>query len=249
MLEEMRLKLLIKRKQSLKYQIMLILMEEHKKARLGFEHIGTYDGGNELWFDPQSWEKMRKKIGKYISNNYREKFKTSDSNYVFGLFSMEKDLCFLEQMDEHSQIDNSNNTKTAHTQDNDDINQNEHSQMDNSNNTKTVHKQEDIIINKYEENPFTLKFIMTDHGYSYQYNNYIRSPEKLQKKANLFILITLIYYIASWLIENPVEFFKKLYVFLNDKIYINWNMIPTIILVLLIFIIICKFVKFLINSR
>ena len=69
------------------YQIMIILMEEHKKARLAKnDYIGIYDGGDSLTFDKESWKKMKKKIKAYITINYKETFSTMYDSHIIGLF-------------------------------------------------------------------------------------------------------------------------------------------------------------------
>lgn len=184
MLEKLRLNYLINKKQSLKYQIMLILMEEHKRARLGDKFIGSYNGGNELLFDSNTWNKMKNKIEKYISDNYKDDFKKSDVNYILGLFSKEQELCSLE-------IYNKNIRNIADTNEEDEINI-----LSTNFEAKNISESEYII------------FYMTDKGYSYQYNGYKKTQDKLQHSANLFVLMTLIYYIVSWIFPN-FDAFKK----------------------------------------
>ncbi|MCS5420294.1 MULTISPECIES: hypothetical protein [Psychrilyobacter] len=69
-------------------------------------------------------------------------------------------------------------------------------------------------------------FIMCQEGYRYQYNGYKRPDLKLMGKANLFISLTLVYYIIDFL-------FKDLEINLIEKLeYI----IPMIVLSILIFL-------------
>lgn len=167
MIELIKLKYLINKKQSLKYQIMLILMEEHKKARLGEEFIGEYDGGNELLFDPISWKKMKKKIIKYISVNYKENFKRLNNSYIFGLFSERKGLCILRKI----------NLKQTNVE-------------------KNTNQISIFKLSEINDDEYNIGFSMTDAGYSYQYNGYKKTQDKLQYSANLFVFMTLIYYMA-----------------------------------------------------
>lgn len=171
MLENIKLKLYLNKKQSLRYQMMIIFMEEHKKARQGKDHIGIYDGVDTLSFDDSSWKKIFQKFQKFTSKGYRKNFSEEDSNTdtFLGLFSSPNDYCSLRVF----QASN----------------------------------------NRY------IQFTMKDLGYSYQYNGYCKSQDRLQKKANFFIFVTLIYYIISWVFKSPTitlnnNFFKKVFNFL-----------------------------------
>lgn len=220
MREKIRLFYFIRKKQSLKYQIMIILMEEHLRARLDYDSICTYDGGNEIWFDKQAWDKMKNKICKYISKNYKKKFNCFDDDYIIGLFSDEKEFCRLD--------------KTNLYNTNADINI-----IDN----KPENQEEEENHNNYDNGIFKITFLMKDKGYSYQYNNYQRSSTKLQKRANQFIFITLIYYILSWLIEEPLATFETLFKKILEIILlirIDFKVIPTILFVIFILVIIRK---------
>ncbi|MGL4863092.1 MAG: hypothetical protein ACRC4T_08240 [Cetobacterium sp.] len=75
----------INKNQSLKYQIMVILMEEHKKARLGNGNKGLYLGDNRLIFDADHWLKMKKEINKIISETYKEIFLDMSDNQILQI--------------------------------------------------------------------------------------------------------------------------------------------------------------------
>lgn len=214
MLEHVRLKLLIKKRQSLKYQIMILLMEEHMKARLGKDHIGNYDAGNELWFGKSDWDKMKSKIYDYVSKNYKEKIKISDISYIIGLFSEDDEFCHMEI----NNIDSSKISISSNIQDG--------SSAENTSDN-----------NHSSNNIFNAKFTLTDSGYSYQYNGYKRTHDKLQMRANQFVLITFIYYVCSWLIKDPLDSFSKIFKWLwkiMSNLKIDISLIPTILFVLLV---------------
>lgn len=182
MLENMKLKLYLNKKQSLKYQMMIIFMEEHKKARQGKEHIGTYDGSDTLIFDDSSWKKIFQKFQKFTSKGYKKNFieDNSSNDRILSLFSTSNEYCSLRVF------------QTSN--------------------------------NKY------IQFIMKDSGYSYQYNSYCKSQDRLQKKANFFIGVTLLYYVLSWVFKSPEitlsNFFKNTFNFLYPDL-------KTIIIVLI----------------
>lgn len=221
MIEKIKLFYFIRKKQSLKYQIMIILMEEHLKARLDYDSICTYDGGNEIWFDKQAWDKMKNKICKYITKNYKKKFNYFDDDYIIGLFSDEEEFCRLDKNNIYNQNDDINITDNI---------------TDNTTEKDKEHHHNNSDI-------FKITFLMKDKGYSYQYNNYQRSGNKLQKRANQFILITLMYYLLSWLIKDPIVVFKTLFekvLKIMSLIRINFEIIPTILVVIFILAILKK---------
>ncbi|MBC2850342.1 hypothetical protein H5J22_02645 [Cetobacterium sp. 8H] len=162
--------------QSLKYQMMVILMEEHRKARRGKDYIGTYDGIDTLTFDKVSWNKMLEKIKKYVSKEYRENFRKNKINLdmILGIFSTPNDYCSLRYY-------------------------------------------------KIKEQEY-IQFMMKDVGYSYQYNKYSKSQDRLQKKANYFLLMTLVYYVVSWFFDSPkidlTKFLKAFFLVLHQDIKI-----------------------------
>lgn len=101
MIDNIYFRLKLEKKQSLMYQIMIILMEEHKKARLAKnDYIGNYDGGDVLTFDKESWKKMKKKIKDYITVNYKEIFSEMHNSHIIGLFPEDENiLCSLRILD------------------------------------------------------------------------------------------------------------------------------------------------------
>ena len=101
MIDNIYFHLKLEKKQSLMYQIMIILMEEHKKARLAKnDYIGNYDGGDVLTFDKESWKKMKKKIKDYITVNYKETFSEMHDSHIIGLFPEDENiLCSLRILD------------------------------------------------------------------------------------------------------------------------------------------------------
>lgn len=174
----------INKNQSLKYQVMLILMEEHKKARLGNDNKGLYLGDNRLIFDTDHWLKMKKEIKKMVSESYKEMFLEMSDNQILQMMEG-NDLFTFE-------------------------------------------------IKEYARGKPTVIFEMLDSGYSYQYNGYKRSVEKLQKTANTILLATLGYYILSLLLDHIGKFktfFKMIGDFLK-AINIKSEIIPTILLVI-----------------
>lgn len=156
MFENHKLQKYLNKNQSLKYQMMVIIMEEHKKARQGQFHIGNYNGIDTISFDKSSWESMISRISDFISKGYQEKFKKIkiDNDIILGFFASENDYYSVR---------------------------------------------ETVI----SEDVSYIEFTIKDLGYSYQYNGYSKSQDKLQKKANFFIFMTLIYYILSWFFEAP----------------------------------------------
>lgn len=90
----------INKNQSLKYQIMIILMEEHKKARLGNGYNGFYLGDNRLIFDITHWQKMKKEIKKSISETYKEMFLEMSDNEILQM--MENNELFTFEIIEYS---------------------------------------------------------------------------------------------------------------------------------------------------
>lgn len=196
----------LNRSQSLMYQIMLILMEEHKKARLGKGYIGIYDGGDSLVFDKETWKKMRKKILKYISENYKENFSNMQDDYIVGLFPGVEPLCYLRKISLEDIDSNQEDDKIT-------ITKNRNSQK------------------------YIIKFEMTNRGYSYQYNGYKKTQEKLQRTANTFVLMTLIYYILSWVFSDSKELFtiiKNIYIFVKNATFKSTSILLRIICVLII---------------
>ena len=177
----------LKKKQSLMYQIMIILMEEHKKARLAKnDYIGIYDGGDSLTFDKESWKKMKKKIKAYITINYKETFSTMYDSHIIGLFpENENILCSLRM------LDISTSKKVDFKDEDDNI--------------------DELDFDSFLSDNYYIIFKITNKGYSYQYNGYKKSQDKLQEKANLFLLITTIYYLASWVFPNYDEFKKSFF--------------------------------------
>lgn len=62
----------LKENQSLKYQIMLFFMEEHKRARLGIKpFIGEYFGDDKIEFDDENWVKICDLIENSVSQNHK----------------------------------------------------------------------------------------------------------------------------------------------------------------------------------
>ena len=177
----------LKKKQSLMYQIMIILMEEHKKARLAKnDYIGIYDGGDSLTFDKESWKKMKKKIKAYITINYKETFSMMYDSHIIGLFpENENILCSLRM------LDISTSKKVDFKDEDDNI--------------------DELDFDSFLSDNYYIIFKITNKGYSYQYNGYKKSQDKLQEKANLFLLITTIYYLSSWVFPNYDEFKKSFF--------------------------------------
>ena len=80
--------------QSLKYQIMLIFMEEHKRARLGLKSFGEYFGNDSINFNNEEWLKICNVIEKSISNNHKKliddiKNIMTIDEYIFSLIENE----------------------------------------------------------------------------------------------------------------------------------------------------------------
>ena len=88
--------------------------------------------------------------------------------------------------------------------------------LDISTSKKVDFKDEDDNIDELDFDSFLsdnyyIIFKITNKGYSYQYNGYKKSQDKLQEKANLFLLITTIYYLSSWVFPNYDEFKKSFF--------------------------------------
>lgn len=189
MIDNIYFRLKLEKKQSLMYQIMIILMEEHKKARLAKnDYIGNYDGGDVLTFDKESWKKMKKKIKDYITVNYKETFSEMHDSHIIGLFPEDENiLCSLRILDiGNGKFDDLK--KESHESD----------------------KIDEVDSDSYLSDNYYIIFRITNRGYSYQYNGYKKSQDKLQRKANLFLLITTIYYLSSWVFPN-YDSFKKVF--------------------------------------
>ncbi|WP_462422726.1 hypothetical protein ABF218_09945 [Fusobacterium pseudoperiodonticum] len=204
MIDNIYFHLKLEKKQSLMYQIMIILMEEHKKARLAKnDYIGNYDGGDVLTFDKESWKKMKKKIKDYITVNYKETFSEMHDSHIIGLFPEDENiLCSLRILDiGNGKVDNLK--KESHESD----------------------KIDEVDSDSYLSDNYYIIFRITNKGYSYQYNGYKKSQDKLQRKANLFLLITTIYYLSSWVFPNydnfKKAFFRNLDLFRIENSYLK----------------------------
>lgn len=204
MIDNIYFRLKLEKKQSLMYQIMIILMEEHKKARLAKnDYIGNYDGGDVLTFDKESWKKMKKKIKDYITVNYKETFSEMYDSHIIGLFPEDENiLCSLRILDiGNGKVDNLK--KENHESD----------------------KIDEVDSDSYLSDNYYIIFRITNKGYSYQYNGYKKSQDKLQRKANLFLLITTIYYLSSWVFPNydnfKKAFFRNLDLFRIENSYLK----------------------------
>lgn len=204
MIDNIYFHLKLEKKQSLMYQIMIILMEEHKKARLAKnDYIGNYDGGDVLTFDKESWKKMKKKIKDYITVNYKETFSEMHDSHIIGLFPEDENiLCSLRILDiGNGKVDNLK--KESHESD----------------------KIDEVDSDSYLLDNYYIIFRITNKGYSYQYNGYKKSQDKLQRKANLFLLITTIYYLSSWVFPNydnfKKAFFRNLDLFRIENSYLK----------------------------
>ena len=204
MIDNIYFHLKLEKKQSLMYQIMIILMEEHKKARLAKnDYIGNYDGGDVLTFDKESWKKMKKKIKDYITVNYKATFSEMHDSHIIGLFPEDENiLCSLRILDiGNGKVDNLK--KESHESD----------------------KIDEVDSDSYLLDNYYIIFRITNKGYSYQYNGYKKSQDKLQRKANLFLLITTIYYLSSWVFPNydnfKKAFFRNLDLFRIENSYLK----------------------------
>lgn len=204
MIDNIYFHLKLEKKQSLMYQIMIILMEEHKKARLAKnDYIGNYDGGDVLTFDKESWKKMKKKIKDYITVNYKETFSEMHDSHIIGLFPEDENiLCSLRILDiGNGKVDNLK--KESYESD----------------------KIDEVDSDSYLSDNYYIIFRITNKGYSYQYNGYKKSQDKLQRKANLFLLITTIYYLSSWVFPNydnfKKAFFRNLDLFRIENSYLK----------------------------
>ena len=181
MFEKIYFKFKLNKNQSLMYQIMIILMEEHKKARLCKDSIGYYDGANTLTFDKKQWEKMKKKILFLLSENYKEFFKNMNDKYIIGL---------RENIERESNTSNNSNNKDQE---------------------EKIFLKENIFNEEYY-----IAFIIYNKGYSYQYNGYKKTNDKLMITANRFVMLTFFYYVFSWGIDKKLEIFDFL-----KKVYFN----------------------------
>lgn len=195
--------------QSLSYQLMIILMEEHRAARLGQEIVGEYSGGNRLFFDEKSWVRLKLKASKIVSYQYSQQMKDLDNDELLALMS-------------HSE---------------------------------NFYKIEVLKINESACDGGIVSFEMKGEGYSYQYNGYKRSPEKLQRTANRILIATFLYYVVTIFftfekieLKTISTYIPNILKTIPQNIYsytIHWNLLPTII----IFYIIWQIVKKIYNFR
>ena len=224
MLENIYFWFKLNKNQSLMYQIMIVLMEEHKKARLGKNYIGIYDGGDSLVFDKPTWKKMKKKILRYISDSYKDLFSEMQEDYIIGLFPGRVDaLCYLRKLSLAINIGN-----------------------DVKNNVEN--KPEEVTFDRGidHDEKYMIEFSMTNAGYSYQYNGYKKTQEKLQITANRFVLMTLIYYILSWVFPESKVLFSKIndvYSFIKNATFKSTSILLRIVFILAIWEIIKYFFK------
>jgi|GEM_PF-6873031 len=106
-------------KQSLAYQIMLILMNEHYLSRLGLNNLGKSIGDNSLYIEKNE-ENLKKLVDilySFISNNYRNIIKQNIESYeeflifVIALInSIDSDYCMLK---EETFMSNENDNKSS----------------------------------------------------------------------------------------------------------------------------------------
>lgn len=94
--------------QSLKYQIMLILMEEHKRARLGKVYIGNYFGDDCIQFNMEDWKKICKIIERSFSKNHRlileeTKGYMNIDEYIYSLIDSDN-YCYKFYNDEKMEV-------------------------------------------------------------------------------------------------------------------------------------------------
>lgn len=207
MIDNIYFQLKLEKKQSLMYQIMIILMEEHKKARLAKnDYIGNYDGGDILIFDKESWKRMKKKIKGYITVNYKETFSEMHNSHIIGLFPEDENiLCSLRILDvKNTTADDLKKIK---------------------NETPETNEIDEVDSDTYLSDNYYIIFRVTNKGYSYQYNGYKKTQDRLQQKANLFLSITTIYYLSSWIFPNYSDFkesfFNHLDLFRVDNLYLK----------------------------
>lgn len=182
-------------KKSLNYQLMILFMEQHLKARLNIDDkICDYIGGNDIRFSNCQIKKFSRFVIENVSKNYRELFKENDDEWnidvIFGTLSNEHENYFFNFENE------------------------------------------------------TIVFNMTDKGYRYQFNGYIQSEDKrsyesvkLTQKANLFLAITTIYYIVSFIFNDLDydlnKFFKKIF---SSSIFFSFMVINIVLLIIIHFL-------------
>ena len=226
MIDNIYFHLKLEKKQSLMYQIMIILMEEHKKARLAKnDYIGNYDGGDVLTFDKESWKKMKKKIKDYITVNYKETFSEMHDSHIIGLFPEDENiLCSLRILDiGNGKVDNLK--KENHESDKIDEVDSKTELLEKKAYFNESDKIDEVDSDSYLSDNYYIIFRITNKGYSYQYNGYKKSQDKLQRKANLFLLITTIYYLSSWVFPNydnfKKAFFRNLDLFRIENSYLK----------------------------
>ena len=226
MIDNIYFHLKLEKKQSLMYQIMIILMEEHKKARLAKnDYIGNYDGGDVLTFDKESWKKMKKKIKDYITMNYKETFSEMHDSHIIGLFPEDENiLCSLRILDiGNGKVDNLK--KESHESDKIDEVKSKTELLEKKAYFNESDKIDEVDSDSYLSDNYYIIFRITNNGYSYQYNGYKKSQDKLQRKANLFLLITTIYYLSSWVFPNydnfKKAFFRNLDLFRIENSYLK----------------------------
>ena len=226
MIDNIYFHLKLEKKQSLMYQIMIILMEEHKKARLAKnDYIGNYDGGDVLTFDKESWKKMKKKIKDYITVNYKETFSEMHDSHIIGLFPEDENiLCSLRILDiGNGKVDNLK--KENHESDKIDEVDSKTELLEKKAYFNESDKIDEVDSDSYLSDNYYIIFRITNKGYSYQYNGHKKSQDKLQRKANLFLLITTIYYLSSWVFPNydnfKKAFFRNLDLFRIENSYLK----------------------------
>ena len=226
MIDNIYFHLKLEKKQSLMYQIMIILMEEHKKARLAKnDYIGNYDGGDVLTFDKESWKKMKKKIKDYITVNYKETFSEMHDSHIIGLFPEDENiLCSLRILDiGNGKVDNLK--KESHESDKIDEVDSKTELLEKKAYFNESDKIDEVDSDSYLLDNYYIIFRITNKGYGYQYNGYKKSQDKLQRKANLFLLITTIYYLSSWVFPNydnfKKAFFRNLDLFRIENSYLK----------------------------
>ncbi len=152
-------KIYLNENQSLKYQIMLVLMEEHKRARLGIKpFIGNYTGDDFISFDNEDWKKISDIIKELISPNHKE-----------FLFEIEDFMTMDEIV--FSLIESQNYCYTF----------------------------------EYDKKMEVRIFKITPQGYSYQFNDYMKSSDKanyinnkIQNRIMFLTVVIVLYYFISW---------------------------------------------------
>ena len=124
--------------------------------------------------------------------NYKETFSEMHDSHIIGLFPEDENiLCSLRILDiGNGKVDNLK--KESHESD----------------------KIDEVDSDSYLSDNYYIIFRITNKGYSYQYNGYKKSQDKLQRKANLFLLITTIYYLSSWVFPN-YDNFKNIMAYKN----------------------------------